>query len=234
MLDEQQSENPSEENLFDKMANLPSDPQSQKLQRSKSNVVLAGVCSGIADYLKMDVANVRLIALLSTLIGGWSVVAYLITALLLPVEKNSRELTSKERSAQQKENFRTVLSGLFILTGLHFAFIYIGIGSSERFFILPNGFVFPIVAIIIGVFILTKNTGAFSQSEVLYPDKYFRSRTDRKIMGVCAGLDEYLNIDSTALRVIFILATLLTFGMFSLFYLLFSVFTHLESGQRFE
>ena len=69
------------------MANLPSDPQSQKLQRSKSNVVLAGVCSGIADYLKMDVANVRLIALLSTLIGGWSVVAYLITALLLPVEK---------------------------------------------------------------------------------------------------------------------------------------------------
>ncbi len=234
MLEEQQTENPTEENLFDKMANLPSDPQSKKLQRSKSNVVLAGVCSGIADYLKMDVANIRLIALLSLLLGSWSVVVYLITALLLPAGKNPRELTSKERSAQQKENFRTVLSGLFILTGLHFAFIFLGIGSSERLFILPNGFVFPIVAIIIGVFILTKNTGAFGQSEVLYPDKYFRSRTDRKIMGVCAGLGEYLNIDSTALRVIFILATLLTFGMFSLFYLLFSVFTHLESGQRFE
>ena len=234
MLEEQQTENPSEEKLFDKMANLPSDQQSKKLQRSKSNVVLTGVCSGIADYLKIDVANIRLIALLSLLIGGWSVVAYLITALLLPVEKISRELTNKESSAQQKKNFRTVLSGLFILTGLHFAFIYIGIGSSERLFILPNGFVFPIVAIIIGVFILTKNTGAFGQSEVLYPDKYFRSRKDRKIMGVCAGLGKYLTIDSSALRIIFILATLLTLGMFAIVYLLFSVLTPLEAGQRFE
>jgi len=234
MLEEQQTENPSGENLFDRMAKLPSDPQSKKLQRSKSNVVIAGVCSGIADYLKMDVANIRLIALLSILLGGWSVVAYLITALLLPVEKKSRELTNKERSAQQKENFRTVLSGLFILTGLHFTFMYIGIGSSERLFILPNGFVFPIAAITAGIFILTRNNNRYAAFDHLKIEKYFRSRTDRKIMGVCAGLGKYLNIDSSALRIIFILATLLTLGMFALCYLLFSVFTHIEPGQRFE
>lgn len=234
MPEEQQTENPSEENLFDRMANLPPDRQFKKLQRSNSNIVLTGVCSGIADYLKMDAANIRLIALLSILMGGWSVVAYLITALLLPVEKKPVELTDKERSALQKENFKTVLSGLFILVGLHFALIYIGIGSSERLFILPNGFAFPIVAVVTGVLILTRKTGAFARSEISYPDKYFRSRTDRKIMGVCAGLGKYLNIDAAAMRIIFTLATLLTFGMFVILYLLLSVFSHLEPEQTFE
>ena len=30
--------------------------------------------------------------------------------------------------------------------------------------------------------------------------KFFRSKRDRKIAGVCAGLAEYLNIDSTLIR----------------------------------
>jgi phage shock protein C len=228
MPEEEQTENPSEEKLFDRMANLPADQHSKKLQRSKSNVVLAGVCSGIADYLKMNVANIRLIALLSILLGGWSVVAYLITALLLPVENFSAKLTNEERSALQKENFRTVLSGLFIFTGLHFTFIYMGIGSSESLFILPNGFVFPIVAITAGIFFLTKNNNFYAESDHVGIDIFFRSRVDRMIMGVCGGLGKYLNVDSSALRIIFILATFLTVGMFVVVYLFFSVFAHLE------
>lgn len=39
--------------------------------------------------------------------------------------------------------------------------------------------------------------------------KLYKSRTDRKIAGVCGGLAEYLNIDSTVVR---LLAVLLIFG----------------------
>lgn len=234
MPKEQQTENPFEEQLFNKMAKLPPEAHSKKIQRSKNNVVLTGVCSGIADYLKLDVANIRLIAVLSILLGGWSVAAYFITALLLPVDKNPKELTARERSALQKENFRTVLSGLFILTGLHYAFMYIGIGSGERFFILPNGFIFPIVAITAGIFFLTRNDQWYEGYDHLKKENYFRSRADKKIMGVCGGLAEYVNIDSSTLRIIFILATLLTFGMFAIIYLFLGVFTQLESRQRFE
>ena len=32
--------------------------------------------------------------------------------------------------------------------------------------------------------------------------KFYRSRTDRKLWGVCGGLAEYFNIDPTMIRVI--------------------------------
>ena len=35
-----------------------------------------------------------------------------------------------------------------------------------------------------------------------------RSRTNRMIAGVCGGLGEYLNIDPTVVRIIFVLLTL--------------------------
>lgn len=229
MIEEQQNENPSEQNLFDKMDSLPPVPQTKKIQRSKNNVVLAGVCSGIADYLKIDAANIRVMALLTILIGGWGIVAYLITALLLPVENAPEVLTHKEKLMQRKENFRTVLSGILILAGLHFAFVYIGLGSSESLFIFPNGFVFPLVAVTIGILILTNNLNISEEYGELKRENYFRSRTDRMIAGVCGGFGKYLNVDSSALRILFVIASLLTLGMFAVVYLIFSAFSLIES-----
>ena len=39
--------------------------------------------------------------------------------------------------------------------------------------------------------------------------KLYRSRTDRKILGVCGGFAEYFNVDSTLVRVIVVLVALL-------------------------
>lgn len=41
--------------------------------------------------------------------------------------------------------------------------------------------------------------------------RLYRSVTDRKIAGVCGGLAEYLDIDATVVRIIFI--ALLLFGI---------------------
>jgi phage shock protein PspC (stress-responsive transcriptional regulator) len=38
----------------------------------------------------------------------------------------------------------------------------------------------------------------------------FRSRTNRMIAGLCAGLGEYANLDPTVVRVLFVLAFFLT------------------------
>ena len=35
--------------------------------------------------------------------------------------------------------------------------------------------------------------------------KLYRSRTDRKLVGVCGGLGKYFDIDSTIVRVVFVL-----------------------------
>jgi phage shock protein C len=39
--------------------------------------------------------------------------------------------------------------------------------------------------------------------------KFLRSKTDRKIFGVCGGIAEYFNIDPALIRVIFVVFTLL-------------------------
>jgi phage shock protein PspC (stress-responsive transcriptional regulator) len=41
------------------------------------------------------------------------------------------------------------------------------------------------------------------------PKRLTRSSTDKKVAGVCGGIAEYFNIDSTLVRLIFVLATLL-------------------------
>jgi phage shock protein PspC (stress-responsive transcriptional regulator) len=193
-----------------------------------------GVCSGIAEYLKTEPANIRVIALLTLLLGGWSVVAYLITASLIPVDKNSLPLSQSEIISLRKENFKTVISGLLILFGFYFALSIIGIAGGSRVFILPNDFIFSLTAFAIGIyFIIIKP----SQAEIILsvqPEKLFRSRTDKKLAGVCGGLANYTGIDATVLRIIFVLATLLTLGIFASLYFVLVVFIPYEKGQKFE
>ncbi len=38
--------------------------------------------------------------------------------------------------------------------------------------------------------------------------KLYKSNTDKKLCGVCGGLAEYLNVDSTVIRLILVLAIL--------------------------
>ena len=40
------------------------------------------------------------------------------------------------------------------------------------------------------------------------PKKLYKSNTDKKLCGVCGGLAEYLNVDSTVIRLILVLAIL--------------------------
>jgi len=40
--------------------------------------------------------------------------------------------------------------------------------------------------------------------------KLYRSKVDRKIAGICGGLGEYVNIDPTVIRILFIAGFFLT------------------------
>lgn len=55
----------------------------KKLYRNKENKMLAGVCSGIAEYVNIDPTIIRLIWALIALTGT-GVVAYLVCALIIP------------------------------------------------------------------------------------------------------------------------------------------------------
>jgi phage shock protein C len=56
----------------------------KKLCKSSSNRMLAGVCSGIAEYADIDPTLVRVGWVVLTALGGAGVVAYIAAAILMP------------------------------------------------------------------------------------------------------------------------------------------------------
>jgi Putative stress-responsive transcriptional regulator len=58
-----------------------------KLYRSKTNKIIAGVCGGIGEYFKIDPTLVRLLWLLiSVMSAGSGVVAYIVAWIVIPKE----------------------------------------------------------------------------------------------------------------------------------------------------
>lgn len=62
------------------------EPAPRKLYRSRSDRAIAGVCSGLADYLRVDPLVIRLLTLFLIIFGGLSIWAYLILWLVVPEE----------------------------------------------------------------------------------------------------------------------------------------------------
>ena len=57
----------------------------KRLLRPRSNHIIAGVCSGIADYFSIDATIVRLIYIGITLLSlGLGLVAYLVMWIMIP------------------------------------------------------------------------------------------------------------------------------------------------------
>lgn len=55
------------------------------------------------------------------------------------------------------------------------------------------------------------------------PKRFYRSSKDKKIAGVCGGLAEYFNIDPTLVRILWVVGTLISFGVGILAYIIFWV-----------
>ena len=64
----------------------------------------------------------------------------------------------------------------------------------------PGAVVFGVIAYVVAWVILPAASGGDSPSETPPPATLFRSRTDRKIGGVCGGLAAYLGADPTLVR----------------------------------
>ena len=63
----------------------------KKLYRSKTDKKLAGVCKGFSNYLNIDVTLIRLIWALVCVFAGAGLLAYLVCALVIPMEPDCVE-----------------------------------------------------------------------------------------------------------------------------------------------
>lgn len=66
----------------------------KRLYRSTDDVILAGVCSGLAKYFNVDVTLVRVIFVVLALAGLGGVVLYIVLWALVPPEPTTEEMAS--------------------------------------------------------------------------------------------------------------------------------------------
>lgn len=233
-MEDKNTSNSNEDNFFDRMDNTKPTVIMKKLQRSRKNVIIAGVCAGLGEYLNIDIAIIRLFAILSLLIGGWSITVYLIVAALLPKELIIDHPSANDVLLIKKENFKTVLGGILLLSGIYFGFEFIGIKNNHTIFFLPNGFVIPVILIAVGVYLFSVKEPILLNKAENLSRLYFRSRKDKFFMGVCGGLADYIKTDSSSIRIIFVIVTLLTLGLFAIIYFAFALLTKNEPESSFE
>jgi len=69
---------------------IPPQQPHRKLERSRSDRVLGGVCGGVANYLNVDVTLVRVLTVVVALSTGVPIILYLLALLLIP-EEGTRE-----------------------------------------------------------------------------------------------------------------------------------------------
>ncbi|MFC1965116.1 PspC domain-containing protein [Chloroflexota bacterium] len=58
----------------------------KKLYRNRTDRKLWGVCGGLAKYFDIDPTIIRVIAVASILVSGAGIIAYLIMAIVVPLE----------------------------------------------------------------------------------------------------------------------------------------------------
>ena len=61
-------------------------PPVREWTRARSQRMLAGVCRGLATRFGVPVAALRLVFVLSVLLGGWGILAYLALWIAMPLE----------------------------------------------------------------------------------------------------------------------------------------------------
>lgn len=143
---------------------------SRRLERSRSNRVISGVCGGIADYLDIDATFVRVVMLILAFPLGIGVLIYFLLMFLMP---NPGEATPFVRPAGDAaaatdagtltapasaredwvdiERRRSGLGVLLLAVGVVFM-----LGNLGAFRLLDWKFIWPLVLIAIGLYFIAQ------------------------------------------------------------------------------
>jgi phage shock protein PspC (stress-responsive transcriptional regulator) len=151
----------------------PAPPPERRLERSRSDRMIAGVCGGVARYFGVDATLVRIVAVGLTLLGGAGVLLYLAAMLLMPEEGASATIAPSEGRGHAV----TVL-GVIVLALAAFAGIAV-VGTLVGWVLFPVGFL--VLAGLFAWWIASGERPAGSPAEILK-----RAGLGLALLAVCA------------------------------------------------
>jgi len=216
----------------------------QRLYRSRTNKVFAGVCGGLAEYFDVDPVVIRILFVLMVLFGGSGILLYIAAIIIVPQkpynpadyeQSSSPQSQPPVASASNARNWfgyaLIIFGGLLLLANLDVFHFFDFFGNAMEY-------IFPILLIILGMAIIyyrqsnppTEAPNGFQsqsaageqpfQSSSSSYRQFRRSYTDKKLAGVCGGMANYFGIDSSIIRMLYVILCLASFGAGLVLYLI--------------
>jgi phage shock protein C len=163
---------------------------SRKLYRSVDQKKLGGVCAGVAEYMNIDPTLVRLIFVGLALFGGAGVPIYLLLWAFVPRDPESLFLMPGRGPGIMSMLFKALI--ILIIAGV--IADQFGTGAGAATFTL---------GLLVGLFFYWRSRRDSSDEGGLdlATTRYYRSESNKKIMGVFGGLADAFGVDATLLRV---------------------------------
>jgi phage shock protein C len=226
----------------------------RRLYRSKNNKVLAGICGGIGEYLNIDPTIIRIMMIVMTIFGGSGILLYAISFFVIPDSSAPQATSQTARPSSLAFGFGIAL----IAVGALILLDNLDLISFHRWWNVGWDVLVPTALIVAGLFILTKkkdlpketsaeqSAGDAPQAETSATPTLGgqtndapgsrtlrRSKTERKLLGVCGGLAEFSGLDPTIVRLMYVAFTLLSAGAgFVLYAVLFFIVPEEQEAQK--
>lgn len=211
----------------------------QKLYRSYSNKVFAGVCGGLAEYFDVDPIVIRILFVLMVLFGGTGIVLYIAAIFIVPkrpyMMNDSAPAQPETTPGVKSESVRNWFGIALVIIGILLLLSNMEIFHFFNFLEDAFEFVFPVLLIILGMAIIYYRQSRPEQTAAAPPEgqpspdqpyqspgyrQFKRSMTDKKIFGVCGGLAKYFGVDSSLIRMLYVVLCLASFGAGFILYIL--------------
>ncbi len=208
----------------------------KRLYKSRRNKMIDGICGGLAEYFDIDPTIVRILMVLSTLLGGAGFILYIVGMIIMPVNPEHQNFSQPFTQPPPRADKHRFWAVLLILVGALILITNLGWFAAFHWWNLSWGTIFPIILILIGlgfIYVQTQKPTVLSQSqksaaadpEVQPPlgaghKELKRSLYDRKLFGVCGGIATYFSVDSTIVRILYVCLVIASFGWGLLLYII--------------
>ena len=135
----------------------------KKLYKSNDDIIIDGVCAGIAEYFDIDPVWVRLLMVLLLFSGGVGLIIYIVGIVIIPrkpklnenknekvfdAEEVNNKSDVKKSSKKNDSNGKIIFGFILLILGVFFLF--------ENYFNIGFDLFFPLILIALGIAILFK------------------------------------------------------------------------------